>query len=150
MKPIQNLPAAFRRKIALYIRNQKNQQTKQDGDFYDIIQKELDAPSDPAAEVHSQCGKRIPDQLIEPLHAQHLILQKLKYIHFDSISIKSNYFDVLCKAKRHRSWMARIVSIARKHHWLGKLASGYPTAAAKHTLSPQAPDNNGSIFPLGG
>ena len=77
MKPSENLPASLRREVALDIADQKDQDTEQNGDLQNIIDKKLNAPADPCPGIQTECGKHLPDQNIQPFHAENLILNKL-------------------------------------------------------------------------
>lgn len=57
VKPPHNFLTAFRRKITLNVGNQINQYTEQHGDLNHIIEEELNAPTDSACCVQSQCAE---------------------------------------------------------------------------------------------
>ena len=71
--------AFLRREIALNIRDQINQHTKQYGDLDDIIEEELEASADAAGRVHLQGAEQMADQGIQPLHAENLICDELSH-----------------------------------------------------------------------
>ena len=79
MKAAENLFAALRRKVALDVTDNENQQAEQNRDFDHIIKKELYAASPSGSDVHPQRGEQRTDDFIEPLHAKNLILNKIPY-----------------------------------------------------------------------
>ena len=60
----QDLPAAFWWKIALNIRDYKNEYTEQNGDLNDIVEKKVHAAAQAAADIQSQAGEKSPDKLL--------------------------------------------------------------------------------------
>ena len=84
VKASHDLLAALRREIALYVRNQEDQQAQQHGDLEHVIQEKLHAAANTGLRIQSGGGQKLIDQCIEPPHAQHLILNKLPHAHFMS------------------------------------------------------------------
>ena len=76
MKPPEDAPRALRRKVALDIGDHEDQKPQQYHDFHRVIQEKMDAAADAAAHVQPQRAEKPPDQLAEPLHAQHLLLNE--------------------------------------------------------------------------
>ena len=76
MKAAQNFLASFRRKIALNIRDYKNQCAEQYRDFDDIIQKKLNTPTQTSRNIQAQFSQNTPDNIIEPFHSQNFILNE--------------------------------------------------------------------------
>ena len=80
-EPAQDLPASLRRKIALQIGDQKDQQTKQYCNFDHIIEKKVQASPYRAGCIHSHFAQSPANQIIEPGHSQKLILHKIPQTH---------------------------------------------------------------------
>ena len=69
--------APFRREIALNIGNGKNQKTQQHRDFNRVIKKETGCSSEACRQINPQFFQSRSDNVIEPLHPQNLILDKI-------------------------------------------------------------------------
>ena len=76
-KSAHNLFAALRRKIALNIGNQENQEAQQNRDLNDVVQKELHAAAPAGRHIQPQRAEHALNQYIQPFHGENLILNKL-------------------------------------------------------------------------
>ena len=72
-----DLTAPFRRKIALDIGNEKNQDTQQYGNLNDIVNEKLKAATDRSIDIEANTCQYAANQFIEPFHTQDLILDEI-------------------------------------------------------------------------
>lgn len=77
MESAEDFFTALWREETLDIADEKDQHAQQNSDLDDVIQKELQA-ADPAIRyIETEGAKQFADQVIEPLHAEDLLLYKI-------------------------------------------------------------------------
>ena len=84
VEPPHDAAAALGREVTLNPGDGKDQHAEQHGDLDGIVQEKLHAAADAPGDVQPQGGEQVAHQPVEPLHAQHLILEKQPKIHWDS------------------------------------------------------------------
>ena len=77
MKSAEDFFTALWREETLDIADEKDQHTQQNSDLDDVIQKELEAAYPAIRYIETEGAKQFADQVIEPLHAEDLLLYKI-------------------------------------------------------------------------
>lgn len=77
MKPAENLLAALRRKVTLYIAYEEDKEAQQYSDLNHVVKEKHDASDQTGRRVKPQRGKAAFDKPMQPFHAEDLILEKV-------------------------------------------------------------------------
>lgn len=86
VEPPQDPAAPLRRKVALDIGDEEDQGAEQDGDLDGVVQEKLDASTQTPVQGKTRRGEPGPDDLIEPLHPQDLVLNELPQLQGESLA----------------------------------------------------------------
>ena len=76
VKVPQNPLGPLRRKVALDVGDQVDQDREEEKDLDHIVEEELQAPPDSPGGIQPQGGEALPDQEVQPPHPQELVLKE--------------------------------------------------------------------------
>ena len=137
MEPAHDAAAALRREITLNPGNAEDQHQQQHTDFDGIVKEKLHTAAEATGGIQPQRREQIAHQRVEPLHAQHLILEKQPEIHWEAPFLSYQDFLMFVPVKNAAPGGIFTVGSSRRQApglpgWSGPAAAAQPGSGLRH------------------